>query len=110
MKLSPRKADYYQERYLFLFNDVLVYARPKKNLKFQKGTRPRVHLLIGHNLSEHTHTHTMHTPTTHTTRTTRIQMYIRQTVRVPRSYSAVDLPRARPRRQSGRRRYFVPFL
>lgn len=39
MKLSPRKADYYQERYLFLFNDVLVYARPKKNLKFQKGKR-----------------------------------------------------------------------
>jgi hypothetical protein len=37
MKLSPRKTDYYQERYLFLFNDVLVYARPKKNLKFQKG-------------------------------------------------------------------------
>lgn len=38
MKMSPRKADYYQERYLFLFNDVLVYTRPKKNLKFQKGT------------------------------------------------------------------------
>ena len=55
MKLSPRKADYYQERYLFLFNDVLVYARPKKNLKFQKGTRPAA----GLPLSEHTHdTHT----------------------------------------------------